>query len=361
MSKAIAYGRIIFEHWCAREMILLGQRIAGEGYSGCGDVSEFVSTAEKKLKQISIGMASNEPEWAKSIIQTAYREMIQCSSGKGIKTGFTAYDDMSAGLHDGDLTILAARPGMGKTAFAMNLATNVAKQGYGVVVFSLEMPKSQLMSRMLCSESEVNVSKARSGMMTREDTDKLSKNMKVVSELPICIEDSASTTLAEIRARFARVQSKFNVRNAATGRLDRRIGLVVIDYLQLMQGSKGTPREQQISEISRGLKTLAKDYMVPVIALSQLNRSVEARGNKDKRPQLSDLRESGSIEQDADNVVFIYRGGYYNKDAKDAVAELIFQKQRSGATGTVRVKFDPQFTRFYNLTETEEETYQDVD
>jgi replicative DNA helicase len=287
----------------------------------------------------------------------------------GIETGFSDLDRRTAGLHDGDLYIVAGRPGMGKTAFVLNMAVNVAKPrrvalappedpyaeaaveepGYGVGFFSLEMPREQLASRMLASEARVDGSHVRSGTLRPEDWNRLTQAAAQLGRLPIFIDDTPALTLLDLRAKVRRLQAELK-RGEGAG-TSQRLGLVVIDYLQLMQGRRDAgSREQEISELSRGLKQLAKEMSVPVLALSQLNRSVETRTTKDKRPQLSDLRESGAIEQDADTIMFIYRDDYYFRDSADkGIAEIIVAKQRNGPTGSIKTKFTPEFVRFDNL------------
>jgi replicative DNA helicase len=225
--------------------------------------------------------------------------------------------------------------------------------GYGVVVFTLEMPREQIVNRMLCAEARVDVSRVRTGMLAPSDWSKLTQSAAHLNSLNVWVDDTPALTLLELRSKVRRLQSEFDRVDPETGEKKQRIGLVVIDYLQLMKGRDGVnSREQEISEISRGLKQLAKELMVPVIALSQLNRAVETRGEKSKRPQLSDLRESGAIEQDADNICFIYRDDYYNKDSTDrAIAELIIAKQRNGPTDTAKVRFEASYTRFEDLPE----------
>jgi len=263
---------------------------------------------------------------------------------------------------------------MGKTSFALNIAVNVAspktiaeagpeagvedlgvgesreEPGMGVAVFSLEMPREQLASRMVCSFGQVDVGKMRQGFLQDRDWNNLTQAASFLYRLPIWIDDSPSLGVLELRAKVRRLQAEFD-RPSPEGGFSKRIGLVVVDYLQLMSGSQYvSSREQEISEISRGLKRLAKELRVPVVALSQLNRAVETRGTKDKRPQLSDLRESGAIEQDADNIIFIYREDYYEADSdKRGIAELIVAKQRNGPTGKVKVRFEAAYTRFDNL------------
>jgi replicative DNA helicase len=231
--------------------------------------------------------------------------------------------------------------------------------GHGVVVFSLEMPREQIVHRLLCSEARVEVGKVRTGMLTSADWQKLTQAAGRLAALNLWVDDTPALGLLDLRSKVRRLQAEFNRAGEKAGQ-KQRIGLVVIDYLQLMKGREGAAsREQEISEISRGLKQLAKELSLPVIALSQLNRAVETRGEKSKRPQLSDLRESGAIEQDADNICFIYRDDYYNKETADRnVAELILAKQRNGPTDTVKVRFDAQFTRFDNLADGEYEEYE---
>ena len=263
------------------------------------------------------------------------------SSVTGTPTGFRDLDDKTAGLQAGDLVILAARPAMGKTALALNMAANAATlSGKSVAIFSLEMPTIQLAARMLASEARVDGERMKTGHLDAGDIDRLLQGVKSMNDLSIFIDDSAGLTVMECRGKCRRIASDRN---------KPPLGLVVIDYLQLMKGRPGVnSREQEISDISRNLKSLAKELDCPVLALSQLNRGVESRPNK--RPQLSDLRESGAIEQDADIIMFVYRYEYYNEDTEDkGVAEIILGKHRSGSTGTVKLKFFRQWTRFDNL------------
>jgi replicative DNA helicase len=222
------------------------------------------------------------------------------------------------------------------------------------------MPREQIVNRMLCSEARVDVSRVRTGMLTPSDWSKLTQAAAHLANLNVWVDDTPALSMFEVRSKVRRLQAEFDKIDPATGDKKQRIGLVVVDYLQLMRGRENAPsREQEISEISRGLKQLAKELSLPVIALSQLNRAVETRGEKSKRPQLSDLRESGAIEQDADNICFIYRDDYYNKETADRnVAELIIAKQRNGPTESVRVRWDAQYTRFDNLEEGEYDQYE---
>jgi replicative DNA helicase len=234
--------------------------------------------------------------------------------------------------------------------------------GFGVLVFSLEMPREQIVNRMLCSEAKVDVSKVRTGMLAPSDWSKLTQAASHLGSLNVWVDDSPTLSILELRSKVRRLQAEFDRvdENSRDGEKKQRIGLVIVDYLQLMRGRENAAsREQEISEISRGLKQLAKELSLPVIALSQLNRAVETRGEKSKRPQLSDLRESGAIEQDADNICFIYRDDYYNKETADRnIAELIVAKQRNGPTDTVKVRFDSQYTRFDNLAEGEYDEFE---
>jgi replicative DNA helicase len=311
-------------------------------------------------------------------MQETFRRMMKATERgarmTGISTGFDRYDRLTSGLHDGELTIVAARPGMGKTSLVLNMAINVAspqelessrdpndrwqEPGYAVVVFSLEMPREQIVNRMLCSEARVDVSRVRTGMLAPSDWSKLTQAAAHLNNLNVWVDDSAALSILELRSKVRRLQAEFDRVDPATGEKKQRVGLVMVDYLQLMKGRENAnSREQEISEISRGLKQLAKELSLPVIALSQLNRAVETRGEKSKRPQLSDLRESGAIEQDADNICFIYRDDYYNKETADRnIAELIIAKQRNGPTDTAKVRFDAQYTRFDNLAEGEYES-----
>ena len=260
-------------------------------------------------------------------------------------TGFYDLDALTSGLQKSDLIILAARPSMGKTAFALNLAQNVALKGKkGVAIFSLEMPKIQIAKRMLCAEAEVDTQRSNTGHMQLKDFQKLTDAMERLADTRIYIDDTAGVTATDIKAKCRRLMLE-----------EKELGLIVIDYLQLMEGG-GNPndRNQQISAISRSLKGLARELNVPIIALSQLSRGVEAR--TDKRPMLSDLRDSGAIEQDADIVMFIYRDEYYNKDDVEnkGKAELIIAKHRNGPVGTVNLLFQSNITKFKNQTKTSE-------
>ncbi len=373
-----AYGRIIHEKYRIRQLILACQKVTAQGYGDYGESQAFIDSAEQAIYNIArTGSSKLSTERLLDVMKKSFQRLNDAVARgdriTGVPTGFDRYDRMTAGLHEGDLTIVAARPGMGKTSFVLNVAANVAspkgrevandpnsrweEAGVGCIVFSLEMPREQLANRMVCSEARVDVSKMRTGFLSPQDWSKLTQAASFLGSLPIWIDDSPGLTLIELRAKVRRIQSEYETRDDQ-GRKLRKVGCVIIDYLQLMKGRDGVQsREQEISEISRGLKGLAKELEVPVIALSQLNRAVETRSEKSKRPLISDLRESGAIEQDADNIIFIYRDDYYNKEesAEPNIAELIIAKQRNGPTGTAKVRFDKQWTRFDNLAEGEYE------
>jgi replicative DNA helicase len=373
VANVAAYGQTIFEKFRIRQLIGTCQRVSAQGYGDYGEAQSFIDGAEQSIYNIARTSQSATTEKLLDVMKKSFKALTEAVRRgdriTGVSTGFERYDRLTAGLHDGDLTIVAARPGMGKTSFVLNIATNCAspktreaannpnerweEQGVGVAVFSLEMPREQLANRMVCSEGRVDVSKMRTGFLSPQDWNRLTQAASFLGTLPIWIDDSPTLTILDLRAKVRRLQSEFDVVDES-GRKVRRIGLVMVDYLQLMKGRDGVQsREQEISEISRGLKGLAKELKVPVIALSQLNRAVETRSDKSKRPQISDLRESGAIEQDADNIVFIYRDDYYTKEASEEpnIAELIIAKQRNGPTGTAKVRFDKEYTRFDNLAE----------
>jgi replicative DNA helicase len=379
------YARMVREKWRVRQLISTCQRVAAEGYGDVGEVQQFIDGAEQAVYEIARTPEASSVQRIEPIIRSVFEQITELARRgeriTGVPSGFERLDAKTAGLHDGELTIVAARPGMGKTSFVLNVAVNVAspktiaaggvddadpadareEPGVGVVVFSLEMPREQLASRMVCAEGRVDVGKMRQGFLQDRDWNSLTQAASFLYRLPIWIDDTPSLGVLELRAKVRRLQAEYD-RPRPEGGLGQRIGLVIVDYLQLMSGSQYTSsREQEISEISRGLKRLSKELRVPVIALSQLNRAVETRGSKDKRPQLSDLRESGAIEQDADNIIFIFRDDYYEAESdKRGIAELIIAKQRNGPTGRVKVKFEAAYTRFDNLAqEANDEAYDD--
>jgi replicative DNA helicase len=374
-----AHARLIREKWRLRQVIAVCQTVAAEGYGDCGETQPFIDRAEQRLFEIARIPEASTVVALRDAVREAFHILTEATKRgggiTGIATGYARLDHMCAGLHSGDLYVVAGRPGMGKTSFVLNLALNVAhsvagprepsddlyvepaadEPGYAVAFFSLEMPKEQLAARLLASEARVSMGDIRKGTIRRDDWSRLTEAAARLSAMPIWLDDTPGLGLMDLRAKVRRLQAEIS-RNAKDGRASaQKLGLVAIDYLQLMQGRRELgSREQEISELSRGLKHLAKELQVPVIALSQLNRSVETRNIKDKRPQLSDLRESGAIEQDADAIFFIYRDDYYNMSSDEpGVAEIIVAKQRNGPTGVVKMRFTKEFTRFDNLEQDE--------
>ena len=343
VSNADKYIKIIEEKSILRKLIKAADDIQGMGYSQNEEIDTVVDQAEKMIFNIMQGKNQKGFTVIKDVLVETFAELEKLYNQKeaitGVPTGFADLDYKTAGLHSSDLVLVAARPAMGKSAFALNIATNAAINAkVPVAIFNLEMSKSQLVNRMLCSEAMVDSNKVRTGKIDEEDWIKLATALGPLSEAPIYIDDTPGISVAEIRAKCRKLK------------LEKNIGLIVIDYLQLIQGSgkRNSSREQEISEISRSLKILAKELEVPVIALSQLSRAAEAR--QDHRPMLSDLRESGAIEQDADIVVFLYRDDYYNPDSeKKNIAEVIMAKHRAGSTGTVELLWMGSYTKFVNL------------
>jgi len=339
------YIEIIREKSLLRQMVNATNKIMAECFDQAVPAEEILDRAEKALfdlseKRIKTGFipVRDMEGSATRLLEKLYneREMIT-----GVATGYVDLDRMTSGLQRADLVILAARPSMGKTAFCLNIAQHVAlKAGGKVGIFSLEMSKEQLLMRLLCAQSMVDAHKVRTGYIGRDDFTKLIEALGEVTRAPIFLDDSSSLTVMEMRAKSRRLKAEHG------------LDLIIVDYLQLMSGyGKVENRVQEISGISRGLKSLAKELDVPVIALSQLSRAPEQRQG-DHRPQLSDLRESGSIEQDADVVMFIYREEVYKPDDENmGKAELIISKQRNGPTGVVKLAFLRQFTKFENLFE----------
>jgi replicative DNA helicase len=349
-DNVMHYAAIVQDKHSARKLMLAASEIADKGYDDLGDVRDYLDEAEGKIFEVTQRNDKSGPEPIKSLIKKVFGSLDERFSSPGgitgVPTGFNDLDNLTAGLQPTELIILAARPAMGKTSFALSLAQNAAiSGGWPVLVFSLEMSSTQLAERLLCSEARVDSSALRRGQLQRQDMTNLTYAANTLSKAPIMIDDTPALSIREVRARSRRFRSNKELFG------DKKAGLIVVDYLQLMRGStqnKNGSREQEISEISRGLKSLAKELHCPVLALSQLNRSLEQR--QDKRPMLSDLRESGAIEQDADLIVFIYRDEVYNKDSEaKGIAEIILGKNRHGSTGTVETRFEGRFTRFENL------------
>lgn len=339
------YAHIIEEKAILRKLIQTATHIASTGYSGAEDVSDIIAEAEKRILSISERRTSDSFIPIKDVLLEAFEriEHLHANQGQisGIPSGYPDLDRMTSGFQKSDLIIVAARPSVGKTAFALNIAQNVAaRSGHPVAIFSLEMSASQLAQRMLCAESNIDSHKFRTGMMEDDDWERLTMAIGTLAEAPIYIDDSAGTTVYDIRGKCRRLKA------------ERGIGLVLIDYLQLINSRGGREsRQQEISEISRSLKALARELECPVIALSQLSRGVEQR--QDKRPLLSDLRESGSIEQDADIVAFLYREDYYDPETeKQNIIEIIIGKQRNGPVGKVELVFLKNYNKFVSLDKT---------
>ncbi|MFV0438515.1 MAG: replicative DNA helicase [Desulfopila sp.] len=344
-TNITTYAKIVRQKATLRRLIEVNTDIASRCYEEQGEVEALVDQAEQAIFEIAGSKDSAKFTPIKQIVPGAFQLVEQLYSRKelitGVPTGYHEIDKMTAGLQPSDLIILAARPSMGKTSFAMNIAQHAALvEKTGVAIFSLEMSKEQLVMRLLSSVGRVDSQRIRTGKLREEDWPKLSRAVGYLTEAPIYIDDQPAVSVLEMRAKVRRLASQYE------------IGLIIVDYLQLMRGRDGIEnRTQEISEISRSLKALAKEHNVPVIALSQLNRSLESR--TDKRPMMSDLRESGAIEQDADVITFIYRDEVYNK-AEDnpnrGLAEIIIGKQRNGPTGTAKLTFIKEFTMFENLS-----------
>ena len=333
------YASIVEEKSVLRRLIRMAGDISQLSYDGKEDINGIMDMAEKGIFDIMQSRHSEEFHHVREITVSSIEkiEEIYHSKGKltGVPTGFTDFDAKTAGLQKSDLILLAARPSMGKTAFALNIIQNAAiRHNVPVAVFSLEMSREQLVNRMLCSEAMIDAQKMRTGELEENDWVELIKNAGPLSEAPIYIDDTPGVTPMEVRSKCRRLKA------------EKGLGLIVIDYLQLMNGNGRTDsRQQEISEISRSLKAIAREMEAPVIALSQLSRACEQRS--DHRPMLSDLRESGAIEQDADVVAFLYRDEYYFPDTeKKNMAELIIAKQRNGPTGTVELTWMGKHTRF---------------
>lgn len=355
-ANVVYYAKIVQEKSVLRKLIKTATTIVTRSYVGEEEVSDLLDEAERSIMNVS---ESNSKEGFKNIrdvlsdnLKELNRLATDDSDVTGLSTGFTELDKMTTGLHEDELIILAARPAVGKTAFALNIAQNVGtKNDTAVAIFSLEMGAQSLVSRMLCAEGSIDANHFRTGNLTPQEWDNLMVAMGSLSKTKIFIDDTAGIKVAEIRAKCRRLAKE-----------QGGIGLIVIDYLQLIEGTNHENRQQEVSDISRQLKKLAKELHVPVIALSQLSRGVEQR--QDKRPVLSDIRESGSIEQDADIVGFLYREDYYDRDndADDSNAdprdndenvgevEVIIEKNRSGARGTVRLLFVKSYNKFSSIS-----------
>jgi len=341
------YARIVRHKAVVRSLIQVATEIASLGFESGADVDQLLDDAEHKIFEISERKVRPSFFRIRDIMVDSMKAIEQLYERKelvtGVPTGFVDLDRMTAGLQPSDLIVIAGRPSMGKTAFALNIAQYAALTAkVGVAVFSLEMAKEQLVLRLLCSEARVDQSKVRSGFAAERDFPKLAMAASRLAEAPIYIDDTPALSVLELRAKARRLKRE----------RESKLGLIIVDYLQLMRGHDGADsREQEISSISRSLKALAKELSVPVVALSQLNRQVETRA--EKRPIMADLRESGAIEQDSDVIAFLYRPIVYDKNAEERAAEVIIAKQRNGPIGIVPLTFMSEYTRFENRAEDE--------
>jgi replicative DNA helicase len=336
------YAGIVKEKSILRNLIAAATNIVSESYDVHGDVEKILDKAERTIFEISSKKIDSNFAPLKEIIKDSIETIDQLYQKKahvtGISTGFSDFDSLTAGLHPSDLIVFAGRPSMGKSAFVTAVAEHAGVvEKIPLVIFSLEMSKEQLVQRMLCSHARVNAHNVRTGFLSQSDWPKLTNAAGKLSDAPIFIDDTAGLSVLELRAKARRLKSQQNIQ------------LIIVDYLQLMQGLPGAEnRQQEISEISRSLKALARELSVPLIAVSQLSRAVETR--QDRRPQLSDLRESGAIEQDADVVGLILREEYYNPTEENkGIAEIIIAKQRNGPVGSLKLAFIKDFARFENL------------
>lgn len=341
-ANVLYYCQIVEEKAILRRLINTTSEILSKAYDGADDVETLLDDAERKVLDIAQKRRVENYHHIKDILLSTFErieELYNSDGGiTGVPTGFPDLDERTSGLQPSDLILIAARPSMGKTAFALNIAQNAAiRHKVPVAIFSLEMSKEQLVQRMLCSESNVDSHRLRTGKLMEDDWPRLARAMGPLSQAPIFIDDTPGITALEIRGKARRIKAEHG------------LGLIIIDYLQLMSGSgRSENRQQEISDISRSLKALARELSVPVVALSQLSRAPEMRA--DHRPILSDLRESGSQEQDSDLVAFLYRDDYYNPDTEQKnIAEVIIAKQRNGPTGTVKLVWLSRFTKFASI------------
>ncbi len=341
-ENVVYHSKIIKEKSILRRLIKTAYAISELGYDGDGEVERILERSEQMIFDVSATREQSEIVPVSDVLMQTYQHMVENAQSDGNltgeETGFTQLDKATGGLHGGELILIAGRPAMGKSSLAVNIAEHIAiNKGKTVAIFNLEMPKEQLVRRILCSQAMVDSKKMLAGDFTGDDWQSICRVLDKVDASPLYIDDSATVTVSEIRAKCRRLKQT------------KGLSLIVIDYLQLMQsGSRTESRQQEVAEISRSLKILAKELDVPVIALSQLSRAVETR--KDRRPMLSDIRESGSIEQDCDIVMFIYRDEYYNPDTEDKnIAECIIAKHRNGEPGTIKLGWQGQYTKFINV------------
>lgn len=336
-----SYIKIVSEKSTLRRLIRASTEIIESSYNEQGNVEKVLDTAEKRIFDIAEKRSTSDYEALSDVLERSFEQIEKLFNNKGditgVGSGFIDLDAKTSGFQKGDMVLIAARPSMGKTTFALNIAEHAAlREGKSVVIFSLEMSKDQLAYKLLCSEANVDMLALRTGNLEDKDWDSIAKASGPLSKAKIYIDDTAGITVMEMRSKCRRIK------------IEHGIDLIMIDYLQLMSGSGGESRQQEVSEISRSIKALAKEMECPVVALSQLSRAPEQRA--DHRPMLSDLRESGSIEQDADVVMFLYRDEYYNKETEEKnVGECIIAKQRNGPVGTVKLAWLGQYSKFGNL------------
>lgn len=341
IANLSAYIKIVKEKAMLRRLIKASTSIIEDSYNKQGDVESVLEGAEKRIFDIAEKKSSSDFEALNTVLERGFLQIEKLFNNKGeitgVSSGIIDLDAKTSGFQKGDMVLIAARPSMGKTTFALNIAEHAAlREGKSVVIFSLEMSKEQLAYKLLCSEANVDMLKLRTGALEDKDWENIARATGPLSKAKIFIDDTAGMSVMEMKSKCRRLK------------IEHGIDLILIDYLQLMSGSASESRQQEVSEISRSIKALAKEMECPVIALSQLSRAPEQRA--DHRPMLSDLRESGSIEQDADLVMFLYRDEYYNKETEDTnVAECIIAKQRNGPVGTVKMAWLGQFSKFGNL------------
>ncbi|GAB4431907.1 MAG: replicative DNA helicase [Cyanobacteria bacterium J069] len=336
------YAHLVTDKYLRRKMIQAGNEVAYLGYETSTPLEQVLDQAEQKVFSITQSRPNQSLTATSDILTATFSDIESRSLGMvlpGISCGFYDLDAMTQGFQRSDLIITAGRPAMGKTSFCLNIARNIAAfHKLPVAVFSLEMSKEQLVYRLLSSEAQIESGRLRAGRVSQDEWEPLGYAISSLSQMPIFIDDTPDISVTEMRSKVRRLQAEQG----------GALGLVLIDYLQLMEGSGSENRVQELSRVTRALKGLARELSVPVIALSQLSRGVESRTNK--RPMMSDLRESGSIEQDADLILMLYRDEYYNPDTPDrGISEIIITKHRNGPVGTVKLLFEPQFTRFRNL------------
>lgn len=336
------YASLVMDKYLRRKLIQVGNEISHLGYETNTELAKVLDQSEQKVFSITQDRPQQGLVPTADILTHTFSDIESRSLGMvlpGISCGFYDLDAMTQGFQRSDLVIAAGRPSMGKTSFVLNIARNIAAfHKLPIAVFSLEMSKEQLVYRLLSSEVEIESGRLRAGRISQNEWERLGHGISGLSQLPVFIDDTPNISVTEMRSKARRLQAEQG----------GALGLILVDYLQLMEGSGSDNRVQELSKVTRGLKGLARELSVPVIALSQLSRGVESRTNK--RPMMSDLRESGSIEQDADLIVMLYRDEYYNPDTPDrGIAEVIITKHRNGPVGTVKLLFEPQFTRFRNL------------